>query len=239
LNRNLSQLSVAVNVGAGARRAEAENSYPVHGDEEEDEPVKPGSSGVYDIRSWLAHKSSRSSGVTGRASVDQMGGVAQFVTQAKPPVERRPTEESAGMGMRMGSGSGSGMGTSSAVATPTTAVQSHVRFPPGAFRITTYHDGILTSGSFRSDHLFVTLESKKTIKVHNLPPPNAHDRSYQDHSVIKAVRNQVVRLWPGGSKEDVEERGEWWVKLGGEGDAWGSDGNGSEGVTYVYGFAPA
>jgi hypothetical protein len=89
-------------------------------------------------------------------------------------------------------------------------------------------------GSFCADHLFVTLESKKTIKIHNLPPPNAHDKSYQNHSVIKAVRRQVVGLWPGGSKEDVEERGEWWVKLGGEGNAWGADGNGSEGVTYAY-----
>lgn len=99
--------------------------------------------------------------------------------------------------------------------------------------VATYYEGTLMFGSFCADHLFVTLESKKTIKIHNLPPPNAHDKSYQDHSVIKAVRRQVVGLWPGGSKEDVEERGEWWVKLGGEGNAWGADGNGSEGVTYV------
>lgn len=93
-------------------------------------------------------------------------------------------------------------------------------------------------GSIPADHLFVTLESKKTIKIHNLPPPNAHDKTFQNHPVIKAVRGQVVGLWPGGSKEDAEERGEWWVKLGGEGNAWGADGSGSEGVTYVSSFFP-
>ncbi len=131
-NKNMSQLSVAVNVGAGVRRGSADNSHPSHGDDEDDEePARARNSGVYDIRSWLAHRGSRSSyfnvsGVTGpsAALVEKMGGVAPFVTQANPQVGRKPTGESAG----------TGTGTS-AVATPTTAVQSHVRFTPGVYGV--------------------------------------------------------------------------------------------------------
>jgi len=129
VNRNISKLSVAVNVGGGVRRGSADNSHPSHGDDEDDEELaRTGSSGVYDIRSWLAHKGSRSSyfnvgGVTGpsAALVEQMGGVAPFVTLAKPQVDRSV-------------GTGTGTGTS-AVPTPTTAVQSHVRFPPGVYGV--------------------------------------------------------------------------------------------------------
>ena len=139
VDKNMSQLSVAVNIGAGARRGGVDSSYPGHDGEEDNEPVKPGSSGMYDIWSWLPDKSS---GAT--TSVEQISGVAQFVTQAKPQVDRRPTGESAGIGMgsrsRSGSGMGMGAGTSSAVATPTTAVQSHVRFPPGACSVTDYYN---------------------------------------------------------------------------------------------------
>ena len=136
-NKNMSQWSLAGNVGAGGRGADVDSGHPGHEDDEEDPPVKRRMARV-DIASWLADKSSGSSGATGpiSASVERMGGVAQFVTQAKPLVDRRPTDESAGMG------SGMVAGTSSAVATPTTAVQSHVRFPPGAYNatvVTTYH----------------------------------------------------------------------------------------------------
>ena len=130
-NKNMSQLSVAVNVGAGVRRGSADNSHPSHGDDEDDEePARARNSGVYDIRSWLAHRGSRSSyfnvsGVTGpsAALVEQMGGVAPFVSQANPQVGRK---ESAG--------TGTGTGTSAA-ATPTTAVQSRVRFTPGVYGV--------------------------------------------------------------------------------------------------------
>jgi len=128
-SKNMSQLSVAVNVGAGARRGSADNSHPSHGgDEDDEEPARAGSSGVYDIRSWLAHKGSRSSyfNISGVTSPS-----AALVAQAKPQVDRKPTGESAGTGM----GAGTAAGTSSAVATPTTAVQSHVRFPPGVYDV--------------------------------------------------------------------------------------------------------
>ena len=134
VHKNTSHSSLWVNVGAGARRGSADTSHPSHGDDEDDEePARVRGSGVYDIRSWLTDKGSRSSyynvgGVTGpsAALVEQMGGVAPFVTQAKPQVGRKPTPESAG--------TGTGTGTSAA-ATPTTAVQSHVRFPPGVYDV--------------------------------------------------------------------------------------------------------
>lgn len=136
MNKNMSKLSVAVNVGGGLRRGSADNSRPSHGDDEDDEELaRAGSSGVYDIRSWLAHKGSQSSyfnigGVTGpsAALVEEMGGAAAIVTQAKPQVGRKPTEES----VRTGTGTRAG---TSAVPTPTTAVQSHVRFTPGVYGV--------------------------------------------------------------------------------------------------------
>ena len=92
-------------------------------EDDEEEPVKPGSSGVYDIQGSYSIVSN---------------GTGPVGQQAKLLVNHKLTTESAIMG--------TGGAMSSAVATPTT-VQSHVRFPPGAHDVTTYDKGILTCGA--------------------------------------------------------------------------------------------